>query len=468
MLQYSGIYTDLYELTMCQGYVLSGRSDESATFDYFFRKNPFEGGFVVFAGIGDLLSHLESLSFSEREIDYLRDQGFKDSFLSYLADFRFSGTIHAPEEGTLVFPSEPVVRVEGNLPEVQLVETILLNILNFQSLIATKAARMRMAAGPDRKLIDFGLRRSHSYGSLHAARGAIVGGFESTSHVLAGMLYDIPVTGTMAHSWIQSYDDELEAFRTFANHFPENTILLVDTYDTLESGIPNAITVGKEMEKRGEQLLGVRLDSGDLTELSKEARKMLDEAGLDYVKIAASNQLDEYRIAEMLEAGAEIDAFGVGTRLVTAKEDPALDGVYKLAENAGKPRLKLSESKSKITLPGSKRAFRGFDDNGMMVGDIVTRSDEEVNTGQQIFSIHDDSSQTLSATRFEELHQVVMKDGELTVDLPDPQASAERTRRHMGNLPAEYKQFSNPDSYPVGLSEALHTLREDLIQKNSI
>ena len=353
----TGTYTDLYQLTMGQVYFLKGTSHQEAVFDYFFRKLPFQGGYVAFAGLGVLLQILEELHFSKEDLAYLKGIGLHPDFVERLKNFSFQGTIHSVKEGEIVFPNEPLVRVEGNILEAQIIETVLLNILNFQSLIATKAARMRSVAG-NKILSDFGLRRAQGVGGYHAARAAIVGGFNSTSNVKAGLDFDIPVMGTMAHSFIQSYDNELSAFRDFAEKRPDHCALLVDTYDTIRSGVPNAITVAKEMEKRSQRLQGIRLDSGDLAYLSKQSRKMLDDAGLNYVKITASNQLDEYVIKSLLDQQAPIDVFGVGTSLVTGPPDAALDGVYKLAYANGKPRIKLSENLQKITLPHKKQVYR--------------------------------------------------------------------------------------------------------------
>lgn len=293
-----GLYTDFYELTMAQGYFLQNRHKQEATFDYFFRKNPFDGGYVVFAGLSELLRELEQFRYGQKELDFLKQQGFHDDFLNYLNDFKFRGDIFSCREGEIVFPLEPVMQVTGNLIEAQLVESMLLNILNFSSLIATKAIRIRQEA-KDRIFVDFGLRRAQGFGSLLAARAAAIGGANSTSNVLAGAQYNIPVSGTMAHSWIQSFDSELESFRAFAEIFPDNCVLLIDTYDTLESGLKNAITVARELEEKGHRMKGLRLDSGDLAYLSKKVRKALDDQGLEYVKLVASNQLDEYLIRSL-------------------------------------------------------------------------------------------------------------------------------------------------------------------------
>src|SRR6056297_198107 len=287
MLNYSATYTDQYQLTMAEVYFQKNRHNKKAVFDYFFRKPPFNSGYTVFAGLDTLLDILENFRFTQEDIDFLYKQKLNDSFLDFLKQYRFSGDVYSAKEGEIVFPTEPVLTVEAEMLDAQLVETLLLNVLNFQSLIATKAARMRQVAG-DRGLIDFGLRRAQSAGAYHAARAAIIGGFNATSNVVAGKDFGIAVSGTMAHSLIQSYEDELTAFRHFAEIRPHDCVLLVDTYNTLKSGLPNAIKVAKEMEARGQQLKGIRLDSGDLAFLSRKARKMLDDAGLQYVKIAAS------------------------------------------------------------------------------------------------------------------------------------------------------------------------------------
>jgi len=300
MIDYTPTYTDQYQLTMAQVYFNKGMKDETAIFDYFFRKLPFDSGYAIFAGLEDLLGALENFQFNEKDIRYLKKQNFDEEFIDYLRSFEFSGNIYAAREGDLVFPNRPVISVEAPLPEAQILETMVLNILNYQSLIATKASRMRLAAG-EKKLVDFGLRRAPGAGGYSASRAAVIGGFDATSNVRSGRDYDISISGTMAHSFIQRYDDELTAFRDFAEVRADDCVLLVDTYDTLKSGVPNAITVGKEMKERGEKMKGIRLDSGDLAWLAKKSRKMLDDAGLDYVKIAASNQLDEHVIKSLLD-----------------------------------------------------------------------------------------------------------------------------------------------------------------------
>ena len=354
----NGLYTDFYELSMAQGYFYAGKQQETAVFEYFFRTNPFHGGFLVFAGLADFLEQLQSFTYDEEAISYLGKIGLKPEFLNYLRHFSFQGKILSVREGELVFPNEPIVRIEANLIEAQLIETLLLNILNFQSLVATKAYRVVLAAN-GKSFADFGLRRAHGFGSLQASRAAIIGGASSTSNVQAAFMYDLPVSGTMAHSWVQSFGDELKAFKAYTAINPKNSILLVDTYNTLRSGVPNAILAAKELEQQGERLVGIRLDSGDLAYLSKKARKMMDQEGLSYVKIFASNQLNENVISSLEDQNAPIDGFGVGTELVTGKPDASLDGVYKLCENGGIPNMKISENIEKNTLP-EKKWFGAF------------------------------------------------------------------------------------------------------------
>jgi len=375
----TGLLTDYYELTMAQGYFLQGRENEFACFDYFFRRNPFNGGFTVFAGLDDLSDLLEAFNYRDKEdILFLKKYGFDEKFLDYLANLKLSVSLYSVREGELVFPNEPLVRVEGNIIETQLIETLLLNVLNFESLIATKARRIKLQAG-DRPVIDFGLRRAQGFGGIQATRAAYIGGVDKTSNLFSGKGYGIPATGTMAHSWIQSYDDELTAFQDYAGIFPDNCILLIDTYDTLNSGLPNAIKVGKELLINGYQLLGVRLDSGDLAGLSMEVRKGLDGSGLDFVKIVASNQLDEYKIEKLNARNAPIDAFGIGTSLVTGQDDPALDGVYKLSYAGNKPRMKFSENPAKASLPGIKTVYRFTNEDKKFIGDGVCFNENDPN-----------------------------------------------------------------------------------------
>jgi nicotinate phosphoribosyltransferase len=463
MFNYTATYTDHYQLTMSQVYFLKGQKDNQAVFDYFFRKLPFDGGYAVFAGLEDLLNVLEILTFDKQDLDFLKGKGFHPEFIKYLKKFRFTGNIYTSREGEIVFPTSPILQVEANIIEAQIIETILLNILNFQTLIATKASRMRQAAG-ERKLIDFGLRRAQGPGGYYASRAAFIGGFDATSNVLAGRDYGIPVLGTMAHSLVESYDDELTAFIHFAEEQPDECVLLVDTYDTIKSGLPNAITVAIKMEEKGHRLSGIRLDSGDLAYLAKRSRKMLDDAGLEYVKIAASNQLDEYIIKSLLEQQAPIDTFGVGTSLVTGHPDGALDGVYKLSFANGKPRIKLSENVSKITIPFRKQVFRMIDNDGKFIGaDAITLADEK-DVDIMYHPLNPLKSLSVKKYNKEPLLQKVMENG---VRLSKPQSLSEIAQYSSGrlkNLPGEYKRFNYPHIYKVGLSDRLKNERDWLIE----
>ena len=461
MFQISASYTDLYQLTMAQVYFKT-KPESEAVFDYYFRKNPFDGGYAIFAGLGNILEILENLRFTKEDIEYLKIHGFEADFLEYLQKFRFRGTIRSSKEGDIVFPNRPILQVEGNIMEVQIVETVLLNILNFQTLIATKASRIRHSAG-NKVLLDMGLRRAHATGSYFATRAAAIGGFDSTSNVKAAEDFNIPASGTMAHSFIQSYGDELQAFHDFARIRNKNCVLLVDTYNTLKSGVPNAITVAKEMEKRGEQLYGVRLDSGDLAYLAKETHKLLDHAGLDYVKIVASNQLDEYVIKSLEEQKAPIDIFGVGTNLVTGKPDAALGGVYKLSEFNGEPRIKLSENIIKISLPSKKQVFRMIDENGMFYGADAIGLVSEENILKMFHPFDVTKNLELEKFQKEPLLQKVMEKGKALIPKQSVSEIAEFSRKRLALLPEEFKRFQNPHTYKIGLSEQLKTLRDQLV-----
>jgi len=458
----TGNYTDLYEITMSETYFLEKRYNDAACFDYLFRKLQYKGGYVVFAGLNDVLNILEDFHFTGDDIYFLQQLKFHSSFLDYLKKFRFRGTIYACSEGEVIFPNSPVLRVEGNIIETQIIETLLLNILNFQSLIATKATRIKYVAN-NGSLSDFGLRRAQGLGGIFATRATIVGGFTSTSNVYAAQLYGLEAVGTMAHSFVESYENELEAFRAFAKHRPHDCIFLADTYNTLKSGVPNAITVAKEMESEGHRAKGIRLDSGDLAYLSKAARKMMDEAGLHYMKIAASNQLDEFVIKSLMEQEAPIDFFGVGTSLVTGKPDAALDGVYKLSMSSNEPRLKLSESLEKITLPGVKQILRAFDENEMFLGaDAIILSGEGERTEKMIHPFDAEKSLELKNYKQQPLLQKVMSNGKRSMPQPSLNEIAAYAQKRLSLLPAEYKRFENPHLYKVGISEKLMELRDTL------
>jgi nicotinate phosphoribosyltransferase len=463
LLKHAGLYTDFYELTMAQGWVLSGRSEAPAAFDYFYRVNPFEGGYVLFAGLGDLLEILEHYRFEASDLTYLKSLGFRKEFLDRLKTFRFKGTVWSVREGEVVFPNEPLARVEGTLLECQLIETLLLNILNFQSLIATKASRI-VDAAQGRRVVDFGLRRAQGLAGLHASRAAAIGGVEGTSNVQAAALWGLTPTGTQAHSWIQSFPDELSSFRAFAEAFPDNCVLLVDTYDTLKSGVPNAIKVAREMEAKGHKLAGIRLDSGDLSYFSKQSRLLLDQAGFHQVKIIVSNQLDENIVKSLLDQKAPINAFGVGTHLVTAHGSPALDGVYKLAQLSGEPRLKVTENLTKATLPGVKKVVRFCDSDGLFMVDGI-----QLNSEKTITTVYN-PSQPLQKTRVthllpEKLMFKMMEKGKRLSDWTVADAAA-YARARLEKLPTEHKRFENPHVYRVGATKGVLDLRKQLMGKH--
>jgi nicotinate phosphoribosyltransferase len=461
-----GLYTDFYELTMAQGFFLNRKQNEHTSFDYFYRTNPYEGGFVVFAGLQDFIDALSEFTYSESDISYLKSVGFHDDFLDYLKDFKFSGTIYSVKEGEIVFPNEPLMRIEGNIIECQLIETLLLNILNFESLIATKAFRIKLMTGK-RLFSDFGLRRAQGLGGIHASRAAVIGGASSTSNTLAGKLYNIPVTGTIAHSWILSFDKEIDAFRAYADANPDMTILLVDTYDTLNSGVPNAIIIAKELEAKGYKLKAIRLDSGDLAYLSKRARKMLDNAGLEYVQIVASNQLNEHVIKTLLrDQDAEIDSFGIGTEMVTGKPDAALGGVYKLAEISGKAKMKISENIEKMTLPGKKQLVRYFDEDNLFFRDGILLEAESIESAEKIYHpVYPAKNTETKNLKAEALYSKVYESGEVLMTRKTPVEIHDYLMKRSEQLPGEHKRFISPHIYKVGISENLMATRNSLIQR---
>ncbi|GGW26310.1 nicotinate phosphoribosyltransferase [Arenibacter certesii] len=448
---------------MAEGYFLAGRGTDSVNFDYFFRKNPFGGGFTIFAGLQDLFEMIEDFRFNSEAIDFLHKRGFHSSFLDYLKDFKFKGTLHAPQEGEVVFPNEPTITVEGNIIEAQLLETLLLNTINYQSLIATKANRLRHSAG-DRGVMEFGMRRAQGWAVIHGSRAAVIGGVDSTSNVLSAYLYGLESSGTQAHSWIQSFKDEITAFRVYAETRPKNCVLLVDTYHTLNSGVPNAIVVAKEMEKKGERLSGIRLDSGDLAYLSKKARIMLDDAGLRGVKIIASNQLDEYIIKSLIDQGAKIDAFGVGTSLITGREDGALDGVYKLSQVNQRPTIKLSEDVYKLTLPGKKKIVRYYNGENKLYADAIVLAEENLSEIDTIYHPqYADKKSDVSGLKSEVLVSKVFENGKVLAPKKEVREISEYRKYRVSQLSEEHKRFEFPHIYKVGLSDALIKLREKLL-----
>lgn len=463
---YAPLLTDLYQLTMAQAYFLSNTHQKKASFDYFYRKIPFKGGYTIFAGLEDVTDTIEAYHFSDKQLGFLEKKGFNKDFLHYLAGFSFKTDIWSVQEGEVIFPLEPVLRIDGNIVECQLAETMLLNYINFQSLIATKASRINYAA-QGRLLSDFGLRRAHSLGGIHASRAAIIGGFHSTSNVIAGLWYDIELSGTMGHAFIESFDNELEAFRNYAKAFPTKSIFLVDTYNTLKKGIPAAIQVAKEMEKDGHRFIGIRLDSGDLAYLSKKSRKLLDEAGLQYAKIVVSNQLDEKVIKSLLDQGAPIDIFGVGTSLVTGNPDAALDGVYKLSMAEGEPRLKISDNIAKVSLPGQKKILRFRDQENKFYADAVCL----VHEGQPDIMIHPlepTKRLLLNGYEYEEIMVKTMHQGKKCYESLSVQQIAAFSKQRLSQLPLEHQRFDYPHIYKVGLSSELHNLRNSVVASKQL
>ncbi len=437
--------TDLYQLTMMQAYWKSGHNPE-ATFDYFVRKIPF-GSYLITAGLTYVLDYIENLRFDDEDIEYLQTQGFDFGFLTHLRKFRFTGDILAMPEGSIAFPLEPIIRVTAPIMEAQLVETFLLNKMNFSTLIATKASRVVYAA-KGRAIAEFGLRRAQGDGHLEATRATYIGGCASTSNVLAGKKLGIPVSGTMAHSFVTSFDREIDSYRAYADAFPKRCFLLIDTYNSIE-GAKKAVIVGKELEKRGEKLLGVRLDSGDLCELSKHVRRILDDAGLDYIKIVASGDLNEGKIDGLMKKGAQIDMFGVGTELITGRPAPALDGIYKLSDVVERgmhmPKMKLSEETAKATLPGKKRVWR-IVENGKFKKDIISLDDEAVENAEPL------------------LEQVV-KNGKIVCERPTLDEIRQTAAQNFSKLPDKYRKLDGSPAYPVEFSPGLAALRETIVEK---
>lgn len=475
------LLTDYYQLTMMGGYLKTGRRDLRACFDYTFRDLPPHTGFAIAAGLEQLLDMIGNLRFTGQDLAYLAGLGtFDDAFLEYLESFHPRCTIHAVPEGTVVFPHEPVLQIEGPLIEAQLLETVVLNTMNFQTLIATKAARIRLACGGD-ELVEFGLRRAQGPdGGLSGSRAAYIGGADGSSNVLAGKLFGIPARGTHAHSWVMSFDSELEAFRAYAACHPD-PILLVDTYDTLTSGLPNAVTLFKELRAAGRSArAAVRLDSGDLARLSKAAYRMFTEAGFADPLIVASNELDEDLIADLKRQGARINSWGVGTHLITSSRHPALSGVYKLVavqENGGawESRIKLSSNPAKMTDPGRKRVVRYYDEAGRPLADIIRLESEpadSIDPGQPAAPVPFAERQDLSflravwdASRCEDLLAPVMVDGVRVGPSPPLAKIRARAQEQVASLPEEVRRLRNPEIYAVGLSPRLVAEKVRLIRQ---
>ena len=466
--------TDLYELTMMYGYLKNGMAQRRAVFDMFYRRQPGGGSYSIMAGVEQLREYILNLRFDEDDIAYLASlKLFDEVFFDRLRSFAFTGDIDAVPEGTIIFPGEPIVRVEGELFQVQLIETALLNLIGHQTLIATKANRIVRAAQGDR-VMEFGLRRAQGPDAgIYGARAAVVGGCTSTSNVMTGKWFGIPVSGTHAHSWVMSFDSELEAFRAYARCFPDACMLLVDTFDSLRSGVPNAITVFQELREKGHKPVGIRLDSGDLAYLSREARRMLDEAGFPDTVIVASNDLDEYLIRELKMQGARIDLWGVGTKLITSADGPALGGVYKMSaiEDDGvlEARIKRSDNPAKITLPGRKAVYRLYDENGMAVADLITLADEVIDTAQPL-TIFDPNEtwkrMTLTNFTAEPLLAPLFRDGKPVGDPPTLQVIGDHRRGQENTFWDQYLRVMNPHAFKVDLSDKLWQLRNDLLSRD--
>ena len=472
------LMTDYYELTMMQGYFISGVAENKVVFDLYFRQNPLGNGFSICAGLEQAVEYIKSLSFGERELAYLAGKGFKPKFLEYLKEFRFTGDVYAIPEGTVVFPNEPLVRVHAPLIQAQLIEAALLNIINHQCLIATKASRVVWAADGD-PVLEFGLRRAQGPDAgIYGARAAIIGGCVATSNTLAGMLFDVPVRGTHAHSWVMSFPDELTAFFEYAKIYPKACTLLVDTYDTLKSGVPNAINVFTKMRADGIELknYGIRLDSGDLSYLSKKARIMLDNAGFTDAVISASSELDENIIQSLKQQGTQIKLWGVGTNLITSKDCPAFGGIYKLAaevEPSGEvtPKIKLSENPEKVTNPGVKKVFRLKDLNsGKIKADLIALEDETIDTAQDL-TIFDPLAtwkrMTLKGGSFsaDELLVPVFIKGECVYKLPSVTEIREHSEKELDTLWDEHRRLINPEIMPVDLSQRLYDTKQRMIKE---
>ena len=464
--------TDLYELTMMNGYLRYGKDKNRACFDLFYRRRGDVTAYAVAAGLEQVIEYVQNLRFTQEDIEYLRSLAiFDDAFLSYLSDFHFTGEILAVPEGTIVFPDEPILRVIAPIMEAQLLETALLNIINHQTLIATKAARVVQSARGD-KVLEFGRRRAQGPDAgIYGARASIIGGCQATSNVLTGQLFGVPVGGTHAHSWVMSFEDELTAFRAYADVFPDNCLLLVDTYDTLGSGVPNAITVFKELRARGKEPVGIRLDSGDLAFLSRQARVMLDDAGFPNAKIFASGDLDEEVIWDLKAQGAAIDVWGVGTRMITSMDNPALGGVYKLSaeEVDGKfvPRIKISENPAKITNPGVKQLYRFYDRrSGKALADLLALDEEDFSSGEPLEIFDPENTwkrMTLCDYRMRQLLVPVFENGELVYDSPALSEIAAYAKQEMETFWDEYKRLNRPHRYKVDLSQKLYDLKLQLL-----
>lgn len=465
---------DFYELTMANAYFNDGKHNELAVFDLFFRRVPDQGGYAIFAGLEQVIQYIKALSFDKSEIDYLKSKNiFSKEFLKYLSDFKFESTVYSFEEGMPIFPNEPIMVVVGPLIQVQLIETMLLLTINHQSLIATKSTRIVQEA-QGRPVMEFGARRAHGYdAAMYGARAAYIGGVSGTSNTIIDYLYGIPALGTMAHSYVQSFPSEYEAFVSYAKNYPDDTVLLVDTYDTLKMGIPNVIKVQEEILKPlGKRVKGIRIDSGDLAYLTKEARKMLDQAGLTDCKITVSNSLDEFIISDLIKnQGAQIDSFGVGERLITARSEAVFGGVYKLTaiidENGVEiPKVKLSNNPEKTTIPGFKQVYRFYDDKHNAIADVITIHDEVIDHSKPYLlfdPIYPYKQQLVENYTAVPMLKMIFDKGQLVYEQPTLEVIRSLRQREVNSLWTETKRISNPHRYYVDYSEKLWTLKQELI-----
>ncbi len=467
--------TDFYELTMANGYFKNGFKDTIAYFDMFFRTMPDGGGYVIMAGVEQLVDYFRNLSFSKKDIDYLRGKGFSEDFLDYLANFRFACDVWTVPEGTPIFPGEPIVKVKGPVIQAQFVETMVLLTINHQSLIATKANRVVRAA-QGRAVMEFGSRRAQGFdGAVYGARAAYIGGCAGTACTISDEMFGTPALGTMAHSWVQLFDSEYDAFKAYAEEYPDACTLLVDTYNVLHSGVPNAIKVFDEvLAPMGKRPKGIRIDSGDIAYLSRKARKMLDDAGYPDCSIVASNSLDEYIIRDMLLQGAKVDSFGVGERLITSSSSPVLGGVYKLCavEKDGEiiPKIKLSENVQKITTPGNKRVYRLYDrESGKAAADLITLASETVDDSRPYELFDPDFTwkrKTLTNYTARELLEPLFRKGECVYKERNIEEIKSYCREQIDTLWDEVTRFENPHNYYVDLSQQLWDVKHELLRKN--
>ena len=465
---------DFYELTMSNGYFINNLKDDIAVFDLFYRKNPDDAAYSIFVGLEDIINYILNLHFDDEDINYLRSLNiFNDNFLNYLRNFKFSGDLYAFKEGSIVYPNVPLVTVVAPLIDCQLLETALLATVNHETLIATKANRIVLAS-KGRSVSDFGARRAHNIDSaLYGAKAAYIGGVNSTATTLAGQLFNIPVSGTMAHSWVMAFDSEYEAFLSYAKLYPSNTILLIDTYDVINSGLKNAIKVAKDyLIPNGYKLKGVRIDSGDLAYLSKKTRKILDENGLNDTIIIASNSLDEYKISSLIEQGAKLDSFGVGENLITSKSDPVFGGVYKLAgiykNNVLEPKIKISATLEKITNPSFKEVYRLYNEENKAIGDLLTLKDEIIDENTQIVDpLKPWKKLDLKQFKIKKMHHKIFEKGKLIYEIPSILDTRNYVRYQIDNeLWDEEKRFVLPHTHYLDFSKALYDLKIKLIEEN--